>query len=1748
MIPLYRILIVDPVLEQRSRYSHMLQQGARSLLPISTYEVATVDSAIAALAWCQRDQLDCILLSTALPDMTGIEFLQQLQQLDRVNLPVVLLMAAGHEQLVEAAMALGAQDYLDQGTLTPELLGRTVRHAIAHTQLQRQIAQLSALYTQASQPLQVQSQPDSHLHPDRAQPVIAEPAPSNLFATIDDLVLIRDAHGRCQVILTPRANHLLYKSPVEMLGSTLHDVLPVTVADQLLAAIQRALQSGQSTQVEYCLPIAERDVWFDARISPIDDSSIILVAREINRHKQLEVDLYEANQRLQAEQNLFVSGPVIIFKWQAVEGWPVEYVSPNVEGLLGYAVDEWLAGTVHYAEIIWPADLAQVTQEVETHSASGVMHFQHKPYRIVDRSGQVCWIDDYTTILRDQQGRITHYLGYVIDVTDRKQAETDLQQSRALLHAVIDTIPQYIFWKDRNLVYLGCNRNFARAVGMQHPREVIGKTDYDLPWSPDQTAGFRAADAQVMVANQPQLHVIEAVLTADGQQRWADTNKLPLHDWDGHVIGVLGTCEDIIDRRQREEVVQNIALGVSAEIGAAFFQSLVEYLSKALGVEFAFVGEIMLPARDHLRTLAGYGDGQILENFTYAIAGSPCEQALQQDVVIYPANIQHLFPTFQMLADLGIESYVGIPLLDAAGQVQGLIAVLSRRPLVDTQWMAEVLKIFAARAQAELARQLTEAALKHNEERWQLAIQATNDGIFDLDLTTDVTFFSPRWKAMLGYADHEISNHDREWRDRIHPNDYDRIMALNEAVFTQAIPVFLYEYRLRCRDGNYIWVYDRALVVWNDAGQPIRMVGAMTDITARKEVEAEQQRQFQRWQLFTEITLKIRQSLQLEEIWQTTVTEVQRILEADRVTLFELFTNYAGQVVETATAEPCWQLPAVTTVNPCYDDQTLQQYRQGQISRIDDIESANFPASYLEFLREISVRACLIVPILQADQLWGLLITDQCSGPRQWTDFEADLLQQLANQVGIAIQQSQLYQQTRQQAQRAEGLNRVFQVLRQSFDLTTIFETAAHAIGQLLDVERSAIVQYQPEQSCWQHMAVYRKYANMPHADGLRIPDQHNPFADRLKRLEVIRIDDTTIVNDPINQALAEKYPGAWLMVPLVVSGILWGSLSLLKERQVRSWSDDQVELTQTVADQLAIAIQQANLYHQVNQELAERQRAEAALQVLNQELEQRVQQRTEELERSQFNLEQQERKFRTLVENSPDQILRLDRSFRYLYVNPKVINNSGMSQTDIVGKTSREVGFSEELAAQWETTMQTACDTGQEQITTYDITLPTGWQYHESRIAPELSPTGAVESVLVVIRNITALKQAETALRQQVEREQLIAAVTQRIRSSLQLPEILNHTVVELQQALHTDRVVVYRILTDGTRSAIAEATAPQIAPVYDPHHAISVSVPEDDSYYLQGKIYVLNDRNQDLVTLGLAEFLQTLDVQAEVVVPIILTDNRQSSTSLWGLLIVHQCHTPRPWQSWEIELLQQVATQLAIAIQQADLYAQVQAELADRQRAEAELRISLHEQEVLLREVHHRVKNNLQLVSSLLSLQAQSIADPHILAEFQESQRRITAMAKIHEQLYQADHLGKINMSNFIHNLANGLLHSNLAGTSTITLNVEAIDVELGIDIAIPCGLVINELVSNSTKHAFPSGRSGEITIRFLTPSPGNYQLIVQDNGIGIPPTINIDNTNSLGLQIVKDLTEQLGGTLTCGPQGGATFTVTFPSPQGQ
>ncbi|HEY9646610.1 MAG TPA: PAS domain-containing protein [Chroococcidiopsis sp.] len=628
------------------------------------------------------------------------------------------------------------------------------------------------------------------------------------------------------------------------------------------------------------------------------------------------------------------------------------------------------------------------------------------------------------------------------------------------------------------------------------------------------------------------------------------------------------------------------------------------------------------------------------------------------------------------------------------------------------------------------------------------------------------------------------------------------------------------------------------------SGGVTAVISISRDITEQKQAEQALRQRVAQEQGFNRVMQSIRQSLDLNRIFATATAEIAQLLCAE-----------CARVVRYWPERNCWvvideyrqhpDFPSAVGLEIADANNFIAERLKGlEVVQISNAKAIDDAANYQ--LAQLTPGAWLLVPLVVEQLVWGNLAILTAQVNHIWTKEQIELTQAVADQLAIAIQQSQLYQKTQQQAQREQSLNRVVQTIHQSLDLSTILASATREVTQLLPIEQASIVQYLPEQQCWKHVAVYRESADSPDGLGLEIPDQGNPFAERLKRLEVVQINDSRDIQDDINRNLAKDAPGAWLLVPVVVNGSLWGSFSMRTNQPNFAWHDEHVTLIRVLADQLAIAILQSNLYRQANLDLAERQRAEAALQELNQELEKRVQKRTAQL-------------------------------------------------------------------------------------------------------------------------------------------------------------ELINH---------------------------------------------------------------------------------------------------------------------------------------------------QLKVEIMERRQAAIQLHASLKEKEVLLKEIHHRVKNNLQIVSSLLSLQASSIQDPQILEPFRESQRRVKTMALIHEHLYRSDNLAKIPFSKYVHSLAADLFQSYIPIGSTIQLHTQIDPVELEVDVAIPCGLIINELVSNAIKYAFkyafPSEHSGQIKIWFRTdPATQSFILGVEDNGVGIPESLDVYNTHSLGLQVVCELTEQLRGTLLLERHTGTAFKITFPDP---
>jgi len=229
-------------------------------------------------------------------------------------------------------------------------------------------------------------------------------------------------------------------------------------------------------------------------------------------------------------------------------------------------------------------------------------------------------------------------------------------------------------------------------------------------------------------------------------------------------------------------------------------------------------------------------------------------------------------------------------------------------------------------------------------------------------------------------------------------------------------------------------------------------------------------------------------------------------------------------------------------------------------------------------------------------------------------------------------------------------------------------------------------------------------------------------------------------------------------------------------------------------------------------------------------------------------------------------------------------------------------------------------------------------------------------------------------------------------------------------------------------------------------------------------------------------------------------------------------------------------------VCVDNRNMYTVILRDVTQRVAAEEKIKTSLREKESLLKEIHHRVKNNLQVVSSLLGLQSRVVADEITRKMFQESQNRIHSMALLHESLYQSNNLSRVDFPEYIRQLASHLFHSYGVAAERIHLRTDLDALYLDLDAAVPCGLIINELISNSLKYAFPDGRSGEVRIELREHLDGMARLVVADNGIGLRSDIDWVTARSLGLRLVRTLAEQLGAKIEVQSHPGTEVRLTF------
>ena len=507
---------------------------------------------------------------------------------------------------------------------------------------------------------------------------------------------------------------------------------------------------------------------------------------------------------------------------------------------------------------------------------------------------------------------------------------------------------------------------------------------------------------------------------------------------------------------------------------------------------------------------------------------------------------------------------------------------------------------------------------------------------------------------------------------------------------------------------------------------------------------------------------------------------------------------------------------------------------------------------------------------------------------------------------------------------------------------------------------------------------------------------------------------------------------------------------------------------------------------------------------------------------RMERSLGEREALLRLFVEHAPASLAMFDRDMRYITYSHRWLYDYHLGVKDLRGLSHYEVF--PEISDEWRVLHKRAL-AGEVLRTEKDrfkrADGSTQWLMWEIR--PWYDSSGDVGGIMVFSEDITARELTEQALKESNERLKLLAAVAERLLCDEDPRKVVEETCRLVMGHIDCQFFFNYLVDVPGKRmelnacAGIPEETAAEIRHL-DFGVAVCGCVAMDGERIIAEDIQCSMDNRTDLV--------KSFGVQAYCCHPL-MAQGRLLGTLSFGT------KTRASFTSGEVELMKSVADQVAVAMER------LQTNITLRQN-EVRLRNSLEEKEALLKEIHHRVKNNMQVISSLVSLQAGQTKDPVVQDVLKDVSHRVRSMAMVHEKLYQATDLARIDFSQYIESLLSYLWHSFGDESSGISLVKDLETVSLPVDKAVPLGLILNELANNALKHAYPGEEQGEVEVSLKKDSGKGLVLTVRDYGRGLPPGLDWRDTDSLGLRLIQMLSSQLHADVEVKSSGGSEFRV--------
>jgi len=621
----------------------------------------------------------------------------------------------------------------------------------------------------------------------------------------------------------------------EMLTMGITDIEAIETAAQTNAHIKIIKEKGEGRfeSKHRCKNGAVIDVEVSVKLQPNQDVFVVFV-RDITERKQAEEKLKALEQRSRVWLENSPSCTKIVdldFNLQFMSSAGIKML--NIDDITPYYGKPY---PFHFYPVSFKT---KMTGNMNKAIQTGEVITQEAP--VIDLKGNEVWFHSTIVPVKDDNGRIEYLIIVSMDVTERKQAEERLKQQNELFDSLIKNLPMGVFMveapsgkpllaNDTALKLLG--RGILPDVTSQNLAEVYKayKNDIEHPYPIDEMPIIRGMNGEYSQIDDM------LVVRPDNTETELEIYGSPVVNENGEVWASLVSFHDITERKQLEAVHTFLSTSGYTNSNENFFESLAKYLAEILDSEYVCIDKLV---GDRLiaQTIAIYNQGKFDPNVSYTLKQTPCGDVVGKTICCFPENVCQLFPHDEALQDLKAHSYIGTTLWSFDGKPIGLIAIIGQKPLKNAAFAENVLKLVAIRAAGELERMQAEEKLIESEERFNLAMKAANDGLFDWNLETNEIYYAPAWKKMLGYEDHELPNDFSVWENTTDPEDVKKSWEMQQKLITRQIDRFVLEFKMKHKDGHWVNILSRAEAIFNSDRKAIRIVGTHTDITERKQAE-----------------------------------------------------------------------------------------------------------------------------------------------------------------------------------------------------------------------------------------------------------------------------------------------------------------------------------------------------------------------------------------------------------------------------------------------------------------------------------------------------------------------------------------------------------------------------------------------------------------------------------------------------------------------------------------------------------------------------------------------------------------------------------------------------------------------------------------------------------------------------------------------------------------------------------------------